>query len=236
MRAMILAAGRGERMRPLTDATPKPLLRVGGKPLIEHHLEALAASGIREVVVNLAWHGDQIREYLGDGRRFGVAIAYSDEGSAALETGGGIFRALPLLGAGPFLVVNGDIWTDWRFAHRAALPVDHDLAHLVLVPNPDHNETGDFALRDERIVVEADERYTFSGIGLYRAELFADCEPGAFKLAPLLRQAMSRDRVSGELYRGRWFDIGTPERLAWLDAELGRPRSPRTSAADPDLT
>jgi MurNAc alpha-1-phosphate uridylyltransferase len=225
MRAMILAAGRGERMRPLTDQTPKPLLRVGGKALIEHHLEALAGSGIHEVVVNLAWHGDQIRTHLGDGHRWGVAISYSDEGSAALETGGGIFRALPLLGEQPFLVVNGDIWTGWRRADNPVLPDDDDLAHLVLVPNPDHNEAGDFGLRDGRIVADTRDRHTFAGIGFYRPELFAGCEDGPFKLAPLLRRAIAVGRVSGELYLGPWYDIGTPARLAWLDAHL-RHREP----------
>ncbi|HSN70816.1 MAG TPA: nucleotidyltransferase family protein [Steroidobacteraceae bacterium] len=219
MRAMILAAGRGERMRPLTDSTPKPLLRAGGKSLIEHHLEALAASGIREVVINLAWHGEQIRTALGDGRRWGLTIQYSEEGPAALETGGGIFRALPLLGEGPFLVVNGDIWTDWRHSDATDL-APGDLAHLVLVPNPPHNPAGDFALCAGRVSETDGESLTFAGIGIYRPELFASCRPGAFKLAPLLRSAMRAGRVSGEPYAGSWFDIGTPERLAWLDVKL----------------
>ena len=220
MRAMILAAGRGERMRPLTDLTPKPLLQVGGKTLIEHHLVALASAGVRDVVINLAWQGQQIRAALGEGARWGLSIRYTDEGATALETGGGIFNALPLLGNGPFLVVNGDIWTDWQLRPGLELPARHDLAHLVLVPNPAHNTRGDFNLRDGRVTEKSDERYTFSGIGFYRAELFAQCSAGAFKLAPLLRAALQAGRVSGELHPGEWYDIGTPERLAWLDARL----------------
>ena len=217
MKAMILAAGRGERMRPLTDHTPKPLLVAGGKPLIQHHIERLAAAGIRELVINHAHLGKQIEAALGDGSEFGVEIRYSPE-EPALETGGGIFRALPLLGPEPFLVVNGDVWTD---VDLAGLAIDAgDLAHLVLVDNPSHNPKGDFVLIDDRVQSEGAPRLTFSGIGLYRPELFDGQTPGAFPLAPLLRQAMAAGRVGGQRHDGHWFDIGTPERLAALDAWL----------------
>jgi N-acetyl-alpha-D-muramate 1-phosphate uridylyltransferase len=218
-RAMILAAGRGERMRPLTDDRPKPLLQAGGKSLIEYHLEALRGAGIRDVVINTAWQGQKLREALGTGERYGVAIRYSDEGASALETGGGIFKALPFLEPGPFLVINGDIWTDWQLDSRFALD-ERDLAHLVLVPNPEHHPKGDFSLQDGRVTEGEVPRFTFSGIGVYRAEFFAGCEPGAFPLLPLFRRAIAARRVSGEVHGARWFDIGTPARLATLDAEL----------------
>ena len=219
MKAMVLAAGRGERLRPLTDQTPKPLLPLRGRPLIEHLLEGLAAAGVREVVVNLAWLGAKIRESLGDGSRLGVAISYSDEGGRALETGGGIHKALPMLGAGPFLVVNGDLCTDYPFASLLAPDVfaAGDLAHLVLVPNPPQHPRGDFALEDGRVRAQGSLRHTFSGIGLYRAALFDGCTQGAFPLAPLLRAAAESDRVAGSLYMGEWHDIGSPERLRALD-------------------
>ncbi len=222
MKAMILAAGRGERMRPLTDAHPKPLLQVGGKALIEYHLEHLASSGFRDIVINTAWLGEQIPAYLGDGSRWGVRINYSHEGWPALETGGGIFKALPLLGDAPFLVVNGDTWTDWHMT-LPALPRQwraNALAHLVLVANPEHNQTGDFGLHEERVTAAGEPTYTFSGMAFYHPRLFAGCSPGAFKLAPLLYQAAQTQQVSGELYQGRWFDIGTPDRLAQLDRLL----------------
>jgi len=219
---MILAAGRGERMRPLTLAKPKPLLEAGGAPLIVHHLRALQAAGFQDVVVNLSWLGDQIRAGLGDGGRYGVRLHYSDEGPEPLETGGGIFRALPLLGAGPFLVLNGDVWTDLDWPRLRDKLGSHDVAHLVLVPNPAHNAKGDFVLRSGRIVESPGERHTFSGVGVYRAELFAGCRDGIFKLAPLLRAAARDGRVSGELHSGAWLDIGTPERLAHLDELLRR--------------
>jgi len=218
--AMILAAGRGERMRPLTDHTPKPLLQVAGKSLIVWHIERLAAAGIRELVVNHAHLGHLIEQALGDGDRWGVRIRYSAEGEGkALETGGGIYKALPLLGEQPFLVVNGDIWCDVDYA-ALALASDH-LAHLVLVANPSHNPTGDFHL-DATGQVHADgqPRLTFSGIGLYAPALFAGCTPGAFPLAPLLRDAMADGRVSGQLHPGRWVDVGTPQRLLMLDKQL----------------
>jgi MurNAc alpha-1-phosphate uridylyltransferase len=217
---MVLAAGRGERMRPLTLERPKPLLEAGGRPLIAHHLDALARAGIRDVVVNVSWLGTQIVSALGDGSRHDVRIAYSDEGPEPLETGGGIFRALPLLGPAPFLVVNGDVWTDYPYGGLRDALRPADLAHLVLVANPAHNPKGDFVLRDGRIVEEPGERLTFSGVGVYRPEIFAGCRDGVFKLAPLLREAARAGRVGGEVHAGEWLDIGTPERLAELDARL----------------
>jgi len=208
---MLLAAGRGERMRPLTDTTPKPLLRIGGQMLIERHVHALAQAGIRQLVINHAHLGGQIERALGDGSAYGVQIAYSPEPEGALETGGGIFNALPLLGAAPFLVVNADIWTDYPFT---GLPQSIDgLAHLVMVSNPPHHPDGDFSLSGGRLAQRGPAMLTFSGIGVYRPELFDGCTPGAFPLAPLLRMAMDAGRVSGEHYTGAWFDIGTPERL-----------------------
>jgi MurNAc alpha-1-phosphate uridylyltransferase len=218
MKAMILAAGRGERMRPLTDAVPKPLLRAGDKTLIEYLLEGLAAAGWDEVVINHAYLGGQLRAALGDGRRHGLRIHYSSEGDEGLETGGGIYRALPLLDSDPFLVVNGDIWTDYPFARLPSTLTD--LAHLVLVDNPEHHPAGDFVLAHGRVLVAGAPKLTFSGIGVYRHALFEGCRPGKFPLAPLLRAAMAEGRVSGEHYRGAWFDVGTPERLAGLDARL----------------
>jgi len=187
-----------------------------------HHLRALQATGFEDVVVNLSWLGEQIRGALGDGSRHGVRLHYSDEGPEPLETGGGIFRALPLLGKGPFLVLNGDVWTDIDWSRLRDRLAPHDLAHLVLVPNPAHNEKGDFVLEGGRIVESAGGRHTFSGIGVYRSELFEGCSDGIFKLAPLLRAAAREGRVSGELHAGAWLDIGTPERLAQLDELLRR--------------
>lgn len=222
MKAMVLAAGRGERMRPLTLTTPKPLLEVGGLPLIVHHLHALAMAGFREVVINVSWLGSQIRSALGDGSRYNVRLSYSDEGPEPLETGGGIFHALPLLGSAPFLVLNGDVWTDYPYAKLRESRPATDLAHLVLVGNPAHNPGGDFVLRQGRVVEEPGERLTFSGVGVYRPELFQGCQEGVFKLAPLLRTAARQGRVGGEVHDGEWFDIGTPQRLAELDRRLGR--------------
>jgi len=221
VKAMILAAGRGERMRPLTDHTPKPLLEVGGKALIEHLIEALATAGFHELVINTAHLGAQLPARLGDGGRYGVAIEWSPEPEGALETGGGIMQALPRLGE-RFVVVNGDIWTDYPFVRLRQVPAV--LAHLVLVDNPLHHAHGDFALNDGRVAVEGRTRLTFSGIGVYHRDLFRDCRPGKFPLAPLLRVAMGENQVSGEHYRGRWVDIGTPERLQELDRTLGRRR------------
>lgn len=215
---MILAAGRGERMRPLTDTVPKPLIPVAGKPLVVHHLERLAAAGFREVVVNHAHLGAEIEKALGDGSRWGLRIRYSPEAPTALGTGGGIHRALPLLGPRPFLVVNGDVWTDFPFADLAHAPAR--LAHLVLVPNPPHNPKGDFPLDGDRVGDGPGERLTFSGIGVYQPALFAGQTPGAFALGPLLRAAAARGQVSGERYEGAWFDVGTPDRLAEVEAYL----------------
>lgn len=218
MRAMILAAGRGERLRPLTDERPKPLMEVGGKPLIEYHVERLAAAGFRELVINRAHLGDQLPAALGDGGKWGIHIHWSDEQPEALETGGGIFQALPRLGSGPFAVINGDLWTDYPFARLRA--VKCDWAHLVLVPNPPQHAAGDFALQGARVREDGDRRHTFSGIAVYHPRLFAGCSPGRFSVVPLLRAAM-RDRVvTGELYRGAWDDIGTVERLEALRRAL----------------
>lgn len=216
MKAMILAAGRGERMRPLSDRTPKPLLRIGPYSLIEHLIFALTKADIRDIVINHAHLGEQIVTQLGDGERYGVRIRYSHEAQGSLETGGGIFKALPWLDSDPFLVVNGDIWTDFAFT---SLPRTLDgLAYLLLVDNPPHNPNGDFALGgDGRVANKGVPSYTFSGIGLYRAALFARCSAGKFPLAPILRNACDRGAVSGAHYRGVWSDVGTPERLAALN-------------------
>jgi MurNAc alpha-1-phosphate uridylyltransferase len=222
MKAMLLAAGRGERMRPLTDHCPKPLLPVAGKTLIGWHLERLAAAGIREVVINLSWLGEQIAAALGDGAAHGVSIAWSREPWPALETGGGIFNALPLLGSGPFLLVNGDVWTDVDFASLRLAPAD--LAQLVLVPNPQHNLKGDFWLDGGRVVADGGERLTYSGVAVMRPELFAGAEAGRFPLLPWLNRAREAGRLGGQKHPGRWLDVGTPERLAQLDAELGAVR------------
>lgn len=223
---MILAAGRGERMRPLTDHTPKPLLRAGGKPLIGWHLEKLASAGFDSVVINHAHLGEQIEAALGDGSAFGIRIHYSRE-AQALETAGGIVNALHWLGDAPFLVINADIWTDYDFRHllpRFDAMCNHRaecLAHLVMVDNPPQHNRGDFSLSAHTVRSEGDTMLTFSGIGIYRPALFAGMTPGEpAKLAPLLRQAMQHEQVSGEHYAGRWRDIGTPERLAALNHEL----------------
>ncbi len=214
MKAMILAAGRGERMRPLTDRTPKPLLEVAGRPLIEHTIAALLRHGFDDLVINTAWRGEQIEARLGDGCTLGVRLRYSRE-YEALETGGGILQALPLLGDAPFLVVNGDIASDYPFEQLPQAP--DGLAHLVLVDNPEHHRDGDFYLDQGRVRVEGGPKLTFSGIGVYRPELFADCQAGRFPLAPLLRQAMDSEQVTGEYYPGFWLDVGTVERLRILD-------------------
>jgi MurNAc alpha-1-phosphate uridylyltransferase len=212
---MILAAGRGERMRPLTDTVPKPLLPVAGKPMIEWQLEALAAAGFAHVVINVSWLADALMSALGDGSRWGLRLYFSEEGQPPLETGGGIFQALGWLGDGPFLVVNGDVWSDLDLA-ALSMPGD-SLAHLVMVPNPDHHPRGDFWLRRGRLAAAAPgRRLTYSGIGLYRAGLFAGCAPGRFPLAPLLTEAMARGRVSGQLWEGEWRDVGTVARLEAL--------------------
>jgi N-acetyl-alpha-D-muramate 1-phosphate uridylyltransferase len=217
MKAMLLAAGRGERLRPITDSLPKPLLQIAGRPLIGYHLAALARAGIREVVINTSWLAEQLRAALGDGAAYGVSITWSDEGPVPYETGGGIFRALPSLGPGAFLVVNADIWTDIDFG---ALGIEADAwAHLVLVPNPAHHPRGDFGLERGQVIAADTERLTYSGVGLYRPEFFSGCEPGRFPLLPLLNRAIAQGRVRGHLHRGQWSDIGTPQRLA----EFGDP-------------
>ena len=232
MKALIFAAGLGERMRPLTDHTPKPLLVAGGKPLIAWHLERMAAAGVREVVINTSWLADQFPQVLGDGSRWGVKITYSYEGTTPLETGGGMLHALPLLGDAPFLLVNGDVWTDFDFARLPREPAG--LAHLVLVDNPTHHPHGDFRLdADGRVHADGAPRLTFAGIGVYRPQLLArwreaigpapgaDAVPPRFPIAPLLRAAMGRASVTGEHHSGRWTDVGTPERLAELNRSLG---------------
>ncbi len=212
MKAMLLAAGLGTRMRPLTDSTPKPLLPVAGRPLIEHHLLRLQAAGFRDIVINHAWLGEQIETALGDGGRFGLSIRYSPEGTP-LETGGGIFRALPLLGDAPFLVMSSDIWIDHPLASLRERT--SGLAHLVLVDNPPHHPNGDFALAADGRVSEsgAGQWLTYSGLAVLHPQLFQGCEPGVFPLRPLLAKAMAANAVSGEHHRGQWLDVGTPERL-----------------------
>jgi MurNAc alpha-1-phosphate uridylyltransferase len=205
-------------MRPLTDHTPKPLLKAGGKALVHYHLEAIAKAGIGRIVVNHAHLGAMIEADLGDGSRWGVQIEYSPEPAGALETGGGIFHALKRLGEGPFLVVNGDVWSNCDYADLAISA--QAWAHLLLVDNPPHHPRGDFALDRGEVRDAGSERLTFSGIGIYRAALFRECREGAFPLAPLLRAAMQQARVSGTRFRGDWTDVGTPERLAALDAKL----------------
>jgi N-acetyl-alpha-D-muramate 1-phosphate uridylyltransferase len=220
MRAMILAAGRGERMRPLTDSAPKPLLTVGGKALIEYHIEALAKAGVQDIVINLAWRGSMLREALGDGEHFAVRLHYSDEGSEALETGGGVFKALPLLGPDPFIVVSGDIWTDYPMQRLLEQPRGADTAHFIMVPNPSFHPRGDFSLQDGRISEAPAPRYTYANIGVFTAEFFGECEPGRFPLVPIMRRWIRENRVSGELYEGEWRNIGTPAQLAELDSYI----------------
>ncbi|MGA9851376.1 MAG: nucleotidyltransferase family protein [Gammaproteobacteria bacterium] len=214
MKVMILAAGRGERLRPLTDTTPKPLLEVQGKPLIVHHLERLHAAGFADVVINVAWLADKIKNFLGDGSRYGVRIRYSEEQEGALETGGGILKALPLLGTEPFLMVNGDIYTDFPFETLKSALKRGDLAHLVMVPNPPHHPQGDFFLdRDRHLRADGMPRLTYSGIGVHHPDFFRDCSPGKFPMLPWWQRAIHVGRVGGQLYVGRWHDLGTLESL-----------------------
>jgi len=224
VKAMILAAGRGERMRPLSDKTPKPLLHVGGKPLIVWTLERLRTAGVSEFFINHAHLGNQVEATLGDGARFGVSIQYSSEKqTGALETAGGIANALGLLGNQPFIAAAGDIYCDFDYGHLVRRHLGDCSAHLVLVANPAHNPKGDFALDGSTLLNQGEVRHTFSGIGLYHPGLFAGITPGTrSKLAPLLRQAADAGKASGELHHGIWQDIGTPERLALLDRELSR--------------
>lgn len=215
MKAMILAAGRGERLRPLTDSVPKPLLQAGGKPLIVYHLEALSRAGFKQVVINLSWLGEQIRDLLGDGSGFGLRIEYSEE-PEALETAGGIVQALPLLGE-RFVVINADIITDYDFIN---LKSRDGLAHLVLVQNPGHHAHGDFTLDQTLVGIEGSPRYTFSGISQYQRDFFSGLSTGKQALAPLLFAAAEKRQVTGELFEGSWTDIGTVERLATINREL----------------
>lgn len=216
MIAMILAAGRGERLRPVTDSVPKSLVEINGQALLERHLRSLAEGGVETVVINLGWLGDQITERIGSGEKFGLNVVYSQEGDNILETGGGIHRALPVLGSDPFLVINADIYT--------AMPLpdvqlgDDDMVHLVCVPVPEDRASGDFAIVDGRIRNNGKPMFTFSGVSIYRPEFFADCTPGRFSVVPMLRAAADADRISGSIYSGLWRDVGTPERLAELNA------------------
>ena len=216
MKAMILAAGRGERLRPLTDSTPKPLLKVGEKSLIEHHLDKLAEAGIKEVIINIAWLGEKIQQALGDGKKYGLRIFYSDEGEQALETAGGIIKALPLLGDEPFLIINGDIFTDYDFKRLINFKLNSE-AHLVMVENPEHNTKGDFALTDGWLGNSGDIQYTYSGIGIYTKTFFAGCAEGIRALAPILKEKIAQKKVSGELFKNSWTDVGTIERLQALN-------------------
>lgn len=228
MKAMILAAGHGTRMRPLTDHTPKPLLEVGGKPLIAWHLEKLKKAGFNDIVINIAWLGAQIPKALGNGSAYGVNIEYSDEqNEGALETAGGIVKALDLLGDKPFLVTNGDVWCDYELSPVNPLK-DGNLAHLILVDNPAHHPEGDFSLNQGQLSQEGDNKFTFSGIAYYEPKLFADLKEGIAQgsidkkqaLGPLLRASMDKDLISGEYFSGDWRDIGTPQRLEELDSDL----------------
>lgn len=220
MKAMILAAGHGTRMRPLTDHTPKPLLEAGGKPLIVWHIEKLKQAGFQDIVINIAWLGDQIPNSLGDGSKFGVNLHYSDEqNEGALETAGGIVKALHLLGNKPFLAINGDIWCDYPLTKQNPI-ADDMLAHLILVNNPSHNPDGDFAINSNVIKSEGSVKYTFSGIGYYHPKFFQNLPQGKRPLAPLLREKMAIKKITGEFFSGDWRDIGTPERLAELDRHL----------------
>lgn len=222
MKAMILAAGRGERMRPLTDRLPKPLLKIDEHCLIEHHLFNLRDAGFKEVVINVAWLGQQIIDTLGSGEKYGVKIYFSDEGDKALETGGGIYNALPLLGEEPFLVINGDIWTDFPFKQLARTSLTTK-AHLVLVNNPAHHPQGDFALTDGLLQQQQTQpNFTYSGIGIYSPSFFQQSENGKYPLAPMIREYISQQQISGELYTGSWWDIGTPQRLEQLQKLLAQ--------------
>ena len=220
MKAMILAAGLGTRMQPLTNHLPKPLLSVGGKPLIVWHLERLKRNGFQDIVINIAWLGHKVPEMLGDGEQFGLSIEYSDEQEElALETAGGIIKALPILGTEPFLVINGDVWCDYEYMPTSPL-LEDDLAHLVLVDNPSHNPDGDFLLKSRRVHGSGSQQLTYAGIAYYHPDFFKQQSYGKQALPPIMREAMASGLVSGEHHRGVWQDIGTPERLAELDRSL----------------
>jgi len=219
MKVMILAAGRGERMRPLTDATPKPLLMAGSKRLIEYHLYNLAIAGFKDVVINVAWLGQKIIDTIGNGEKYNLNIVYSNEGDQALETGGGIYNALPLLGSEPFLVVNGDVWTDYPLKQLYNFSLK-DKAHLVLVNNPEHHPEGDFSISENRLSEDGVNKFTFSGIGVYSADFFNGHHQKKYPLAPMIREYISENNISGELYTGKWMDIGTEQRLQELKLHL----------------
>lgn len=219
MKAMILAAGRGERLRPLTDTVPKPLLKAGSKSLIEHHLFNLAENGISDVIINIAWLGQQIKETLGTGKKYNLRISYSDEGEQALETAGGIIKALPLLGDEPFLVVNSDIWSDFDLGTLTNTKIQSE-AHLVLVNNPEHNDKGDFALKDGYLENTGEPMYTYSGIGIYTQQFFDGQPAEKTPLGPIIREKIKQHRVTGTLHDGLWTDVGTLERLKTLNGSL----------------
>ena len=221
MKAMVLAAGRGERMRPLTDTTPKPLIMLDQYRLIEYHLLNLARSGFTDIVINVAWLGEQIIETIGSGEQYNLNITYSNEGEQALETGGGIFNALPLLGDEPFLVVNGDVWTDYPFEQLYNFKLK-DRAHLIMVNNPEHNLQGDFFIESDRLVESGNTKFTYSGVGVYAKAFFENCKTGKFPLAPMIRNFITRDEISAELYQGKWIDVGTVDRLEKLRTELNQ--------------
>lgn len=218
MKAMLLAAGRGSRLRPLTDTIPKPIIDVAGKPLIVYTIERLRAAGITDIVINLAYKAEMIRQCLGDGSALGVNITYSPEPEGGLETGGGVFRALPLLGNEPFIVINADFYTDYPFEKLPKDPTG--LVHLVLVDNPPDVQEGDFAFYDEQLFHNKAPNYYFAGIGVYRPELFKDCRPGIFSLTPMLRNAIYDHKATAEYYDGIWYEIGTPERYQALQDML----------------
>ena len=220
MRAMILAAGKGKRMQPLTESMPKPMLTAAGKPLLQYHIESLVGAGIREIIINTGRLGEVIESRFGSGAEYGAEIRYSKEGEEPLETGGGIKHALPLLGEEPFIVVNGDIWTDFNF--RRLLQENIRPVHLVLVPNPPHHPQGDFVLTGHRLSLQGRSRLTFSGIGLYSPDFFSEHKETVFPLLPLLLQAIRDGKVSGELFIGGWLDVGTPERLWELETTLSK--------------
>jgi MurNAc alpha-1-phosphate uridylyltransferase len=218
MKAMILAAGRGERLRPLTDEIPKPLIEVGGQSLLERHLDNVRSAGIETVVINLGWLGDKIVEHVGSGKRYGLEVIYSQEGNNILETGGGIHKALPMLGSEPFLVVNADIYTDMPVPD-VSLENEH-LGHLMMVPTPGYRDRGDFNIEEGLIRNGTDAALTFSGVAIYRPDFFDGCDAGRFSIAPMLREAADRGQLSGSLYEGLWADAGTPDRLAALQANM----------------
>ncbi|MFK8042511.1 N-acetylmuramate alpha-1-phosphate uridylyltransferase MurU [Congregibacter sp.] len=218
-RAMLLAAGKGERMRPLTLDTPKPLLPVAGKPLIEYHIERLVAVGVRDIVINVSWLGEQIEAYCGDGSRWGCDLRYSRE-PEPLETAGGIIQALPLLGDNPFVLVNADIWTDFDFEKLLSMPLPKQAAHLVLVDNPEHNTAGDFSLEAGSVQLPSTKTLTYAGIGLYDPLFFKGFAPGKRALLPLLQRAIEESRLFAEHHLGHWTDVGTPERLEALEQRI----------------